>query len=279
MRSDHALAPSWTDHKHILDTELPSQWHAKVPLYLEQSSYIIKTADCLEEFLGVISLRSSVFIEEFAGQSTEYRLDLEPRDHQADFLIIQDRKTHEVLASYRLLSSEFSDDFYSSSEFLIDDFLQTEGKKLELSRACVRTDKRSKGIFVHLLWRGLAAYKAALGSRYLFGCSSVQTMNLKHVVQIYRYLQKTSSLDQRFKIAPQLGYEVFDLCGLMEACKNSSWHEGEYLLPPILAAYLKAGARVYGTPAFDQDFQCLDLFTVLDFEGLSEAHGRKYLGT
>lgn len=279
MQPDHAFAPIWSDNCLGLETELPSQWRAKVPVMMEQASYIIKTADSMEEFLQVIDLRSSVFIEEFAGKTGSRRVDFEARDHDADFLIIQDKVTREVLASYRLLCSDFTDDFYSCSEFQIGSFLESPGKKLELSRACVRPDKRSKGIFIHLLWRGLAAYSGALGSRFLFGCSSVQSMDLRHIVQLYHYLQHASCLDHSFSVKPQPGYSIMDEFGLKDLLRKCPSSDGEKLLPPILAAYLKAGARVYGTPAFDQDFQCLDLFTVLDFDGLSESHGRKYLRT
>jgi putative hemolysin len=279
MQPDHALAPVWTHDSLGLDTELPSTWQAKVPIQLEQARYIIKTADSAQEFRQVIDLRSAVFIEEFAGKTGSNRTDLEARDHASDFLIIQDKDTREVLASYRLLCSEFTDDFYSCTEFTIDSFLQSEGKKLELSRACVRPDKRSKGIFVHLLWRGLAAYSAAIGSRYLFGCSSVQSLDLRHLVQVYQYLHQSACLDDHFPIHPVSGYSIIDREGLLALVMKTPSMVGENLLPPILSAYLKAGARVYGTPAFDQDFQCLDLFTVLDFERLSAAHGRKYLRT
>lgn len=279
MQPDHALAPIWTNDLLGLETELPATWRAKVPIHLEQSRYIIKTADSIEEFKQVIDLRSAVFIEEFAGKTGSRRVDLEPRDHAADFLIIQDKESKEVLASYRLLCSKFTDDFYSCSEFMIDSFLDVPGHKLELSRACVHPEKRSKGIFVHLLWRGLAAYTAAVGNRYLFGCSSVQSLDLRHVVQVYQYLKQTGSLDDRFTIKPVTGYSIIDEEGLLASLPGCLSQEGESLLPPILAAYLKAGARVYGAPAFDQDFGCLDLFTVLDFDGLSEAHERKYLRT
>ncbi|WP_141734755.1 GNAT family N-acetyltransferase [Oligoflexus tunisiensis] len=279
MQPDHAFAPMWTCESLGLDTELPSTWRAKVPIHLDQSRYIIKTADSLEEFRQVIDLRSAVFIEEFAGKTNSQRLDLEPRDHDADFIIIQDRENREVLASYRLLCSEFTEDFYSCSEFNIDKFLDTPGKKLELSRACVRPDKRSKGIFVHLLWRGLAAYSAAVGSRYLFGCSSIQSLDLRHLVQVYQYLYQSGCLDDRFPVQPVSGYSIIDRDGLLALALKTPVLDGEGLLPPILAGYLKAGARVYGAPAFDQDFQCLDLFTVLDFDCLAEAHGRKYLRT
>lgn len=250
-------------------------WRAKVPMEIRQSRYIIKTASSAEEFRKVIHLRSQVFLQEFAGK-VDHAEDLEERDDEADFLIIQDAASQEVLASYRLICSDYSTNFYSETEFQIHDFLRQPGKKLELSRACVRADKRSSGIFVHLLWRGLAEYIRLTQSRFLFGCSSIQTLELKQLVRIYRYLQQENALSNEFRVAPLPAYSIIDAEGIiaMRPAETTASDEG---IPALLLAYLRAGAKVYGAPAFDQDFGCLDLFTVLDFEDMSAGHMRKYL--
>lgn len=254
----------------------PTRWQAKVPFEIRQSRYIIKTADNLGEFRRVIELRSKVFLQEFAGKDDVTLEDVEERDLEADFLIIQDAASGEVLASYRLICSDFSANFYSETEFQIHDFLRRPGRKLELSRACVRSDKRSSGIFVHLLWRGLAEYIRLTQSRYLFGCSSIQTLELKQLVRIYRYLRQENALSDEFRIAPLPSYSIIDADGIiaMRPAETAASDEG---IPPLLLAYLRAGAKVFGAPAFDQDFGCLDLFTVLDFEDMSSGHLRKYL--
>ena len=255
----------------------PTEWRAKVPFEIKQSRYIIKTASNLQEFGEVIKLRTDVFLKEFAQTEDEERVDIEARDLEADFLIIKDARDDVVLASYRLICSDFSEDFYSKSEFSIDQFLAAPGRKLELSRACVRADRRTSGIFVHLLWRGLAEYIGRTQSKYLFGCSSIQTLDLKQIVQVYRFLQQETAFSDDFSIRALADYALFDVENLKALGASEAQSLSDQLLPPILAGYLKAGAKIYGTPAYDQDFNCLDLFTILDFEDLSAAHLRKYL--
>lgn len=270
-------ASSWP---YVLNNEIHERranWKAHVSFELHQSRYIIKTAQTSEEFEQVIALRTAVFLQEFAGHEDSSRIDIEDRDMKADFLIIKEAASGEVLASYRLICSAFTDDFYSATEFSIADFLDRPGCKLELSRACVRADKRNSGIFVHLLWRGISEYVQIAGAKYLFGCSSIQTFDLKQLVTIFRYLKREGALAADFAIKPLPAYELLAIEGLLAADKSIATAFTERALPPLLLAYLKAGARVYGSPAFDEDFSCLDLFTVLDFDRLSEAHARKYV--
>ena len=47
-------------------------------------------------------------------------------------------------------------------------------------------------------------------------------------------------------------------------------------LPPLLRSYLQAGSKVYGYPAFDGDFKCFDLFTILDLTQLNKKFQERY---
>lgn len=278
LTHDAMFSGSWSSLLRNKFPEAPETWRAKVAFEIKQGAYIVKTADCIEEFQEVIALRTEVFIREFAGKDSE-NLDFDPIDLQSDFLIIKCARTNELLASYRLISSQFSQEFYSCSEFYLHEFLKTSDRKLELSRACVRASKRSSGIFVHLLWRGIAEYSHRTETRYLFGCSSIQTLDLRQLVSVYRYLHGEKAFDPSFSVSPRDEYKIIDINGLLNFSRGQHGKEetSADLLPPILLAYLKAGARVYGAPAYDQDFNCLDLFTILDFQQISGAHARKYV--
>ncbi|MFM8314939.1 MAG: hypothetical protein ACKOA8_11700, partial [Deltaproteobacteria bacterium] len=48
------------------------------------------------------------------------------------------------------------------------------------------------------------------------------------------------------------------------------------MIPALLQSYLKAGAKVSPTPALDRDFKCVDFFTVLDMESLTQLYERRY---
>jgi putative hemolysin len=48
------------------------------------------------------------------------------------------------------------------------------------------------------------------------------------------------------------------------------------LIPSLLKSYIKTGAVVCGEPALDQDFQCIDFFTLLDVRNMKESVMKKF---
>ncbi|MFW7378623.1 MAG: GNAT family N-acetyltransferase [Oligoflexus sp.] len=253
---------------------LPQSWQAKLPFEIRQAAYTIKTADSIDEFMQVLELRREVFLSEFSKSDLSHQQDFEELDLFADFLIIKEHD--QVVASYRLIFSEYSHHFYSNSEFDIQDFLNQKGHKLELSRACVKKQKRA-GIVLHLLWRGLAEYMMRTDAKYLFGCSSVQSLDLASIVEVYRFLFQEDALCQQFSVNPLHTFHIINLNGVIDQQRFSKDKVDMRLIPPLLLGYIKAGAKVYGSPALDLKFSCLDFFTVLNYERLSSSHLRKYI--
>lgn len=241
---------------------------------LPQGRYVVKTADSPEEFEATIRLRSEVFLQEFAAKEDSGDLDLDDIDLEADFLIVKDQQSGEVLASYRLICSRFTSSFYSESEFQLKAFLRSEGHKLELSRACIRSDKRSSGIFLHLLWKGLTQYILLSDATHLFGCSSVQSLRLPEIVSLYKQLDSIGALSRDYQVRPHVSMDILDTPRLVSFPLTASEPVD---LPPLLMGYIKAGAKVHGEPAYDHDFRCLDLFTVLDCKKEPTPFFKKYL--
>ncbi|RYZ81438.1 MAG: GNAT family N-acetyltransferase, partial [Proteobacteria bacterium] len=226
---------------------IQAEWRPKITFRIRQGRYTIKTAETKKEFEDTILLRSEVFLREFAGKASGEEIDIDPIDEFADFLIIKDNDTDETLASYRLIHSDFSREFYSQSEFLLTSFLRSPGKKLELSRACIRADKRSSGIFLHLLWKGLGRYIQLSRTSKLFGCSSIQTLKLGEIVNLYHTLRDTHALSSDYSIRPTSAYRMVDSKGILKLPKRMD--EAAPNLPPLLMGYIKAGAKVHGEPA------------------------------
>lgn len=253
---------------------LPQAWKAKLPFEIQQSSYTIKTANNKQEFDQVLELRREVFHNEFANREITSQTDFESYDLDSDFLMIVEKGS--VIATYRLIYSDFSKNFYSASEFDISSFMSTSSSTLELSRACVRKGKRA-GIALHLLWRGIAEYMKRSGAKYLFGCSSVQSLDLEQIVHIYRFMEQEGVLSDEFDIQPLDDYHLVSMKGLRTSQIDSGSSVDMTLIPPLLLSYIKAGARVFGAPAVDLKFGCIDFFTVLDFEHLSQSYLKKYV--
>jgi putative hemolysin len=210
--------------------------------------------------------------------------DFEGLDLVADHLIIIDQQPEpKVVATYRLLSSKIARRFYSQSEFKLDDFLSQPGSKLELGRACVHADYR-RGLVMALLWQGLGEYAKLCGAEYMFGCSSLKTIDLRETFEVYRLLRTRQQLIEDLGIAPTAKYEMPLLKELVHFSRELSFEDTptaqkqdvHSLLPTLLEGYLNAGAKVYGRPALDRDFNCVDFFTVLETKNLGRLYEKRF---
>jgi putative hemolysin len=245
-----------------------------VSLRIETPRYILKTVDQVSEFQEVLKLRFDVFASEYGMDTAASVFDIDQYDFVCDHLIIIEKETadraEKVIGTYRMLCSQFTDRFYSETEFKIDEFLQAPGIKLELGRACIRPDHR-RGAALSLLWRGIIQYASKTGSQYLFGLSSVKVGSAfgPQSKALYLDLVTQGRVSSEWNIRP---------IGLFEIPNFVAIEPSEQILevPALLKSYLNAGAKVYATPAYDPAFHCLDLFTVLNLDQLKSSYERKY---
>lgn len=226
---------------------------------IETSKYTLKTADTMDELVKLFHLRHLIF----KGDDTQ--IDVDHLDSQCDHLLIIDNEAKDIVGTYRLI---FGAQFYSDSEFELESFKQLPGKKLELGRACISENHRS-GAVIDLLWKGIGKYQELTKAQYLFGCSSIFTVNPKEMSALMKQMSERGRSNDDLKIRPVQKYTHPKLgiaCGEPMAAS----------LPPLLASYFMAGAKVHGIPAFDADFDCFDWFTVLDINDVSSSYKRRY---
>lgn len=246
-----------------------------VDVEYETEDFRVTTARSGPEMLKVLQLRHEVFIEEWQGRRAFHGLDVDDYDFRADHLMIIDKRIDEVVGTYRLLSSHFTHDFYSSSEFELTKFLMKPAVKLEMGRACIHSNYRN-GATIDLLWKGLARYIEATKTEYLFGCSSLKSMEPMMVNRLYRTLHEQEGFSDEYQIRPTFDYRFPGfLCAHPEPLTAMERRE---LMPPLLRSYLNAGAKVYGWPALDRDFACTDLLTILDWKRLNPRFKSRFLG-
>ena len=263
--AEHPLAPQLAS----------SPFTSKIKMEISVGGYTIKTASTSRELDQVIALRNKVFLEEFAGGQSGKSEDWDEFDEYCDFLIIKTKKTDEVIAVYRIIFSENSPRFYSQTEFNLGSFLQKPGSKIELSRACVRSDSRT-GICIHLLWKGIGRLISITNARYLFGLSSIQTFDVKKILGIINFFEKNNHLiDDKF-IIPAEKHKFLEIDDrFLKEYPNSLKIDDE--IPPLLLSYIGVGAKVARSPAIDLNFGCIDFLTILDCEEIAESLSRKYL--
>lgn len=255
------------------------RWSPNVDFQFSCGPYDLKLAKTKDEVLECFKLRYEIFYEELAGTQKISRLDYDTYDNHCDHLIIVDRPTNKVVGTYRLNCSKFSDTFYTTSEFQIEEWLKSQTDTfLELGRACIHKDHR-RGIVMSLLWKGIAEYMQATRAEKLIGCSSVKYINSKTAAMIFKYLEETNSLAKEI-VKPQASYNIPDFIFWLLCCNEgltlNQFKEVEAMIPALLKSYLKAGAKVLSYPAHDRDMKCLDFVTVLDWKDLDQKLVKKF---
>jgi putative hemolysin len=253
--------------KFLKDRKFPLRhFQTKVHVFQSSETFILKTADSPFELKQALKLRHDIFYKEMQGRQTDSQLDIDDLDAHCDHLIIIDKKSHKIVGTYRLISSAFSDTFYSEGEFDISEVKKLPGNKLELGRACIHPDYRT-GTIINLLWKGIAEYLKKTNTKYLFGCASVPTVDPQEAARLLAYLQSKELSVNDYNVKPTDKY--FTL--LPEATA-----EKEMELPALIQSYILAGAKFYGPPALDKDFACFDFFMMLKVDEMSRLFRRRY---
>jgi putative hemolysin len=251
---------------------------AKINIEINKKNYIIKTASNQDELEQVLTLRHQVFLEELLHKKRLIEVDFDKFDILCDHLMIINKSDDSLIGTYRLNCSKFSNDFYSATEFNITAILELPGDKVELGRACVHPDYRN-GMTIALLWKGLSEYMTVSESRFFFGCSSIKSLDYRHILNIYNALVNSGSLIHLPDVKPIGKFKSKSLKKLVKS-QDPDYKEQEIdimnQLPPLLKSYIKAGAKVIGQPALDKDFQCFDFLTLLDFQNADKKYKDKY---
>lgn len=240
----------------------------KVEVYQTSENFILKTAANPFELRQALQLRHEVFYRELQNKETADRLDVDELDLICDHLLIVDKTSGRVVGTYRLISSLFTNGFYSQGEFEIDEIVALPGVKLELGRACIHQDFRN-GAIINLLWKGIAEYVRKTNAKYLFGCASVQTTDLVEAGCLLASLREKGLSTTEYSVRPTPAYRsaLADVteCGTVQS-----------EVPALIQSYILAGAKFYGEPALDRDFGCYDFFMMLKVEEMSKLFRRRY---
>lgn len=253
-------------------SSLPS-FKCKWPLEIKAEDFTVKIAKSAEDMQKAQKLRHKIFLEEGLGRTHDSGLEFDEYDDYADHLMIINNATDEAVGTYRLIHSSHSSRFYSQTEFTLDSFLKIDGAKLEMGRACTHMDFRN-GRTMDLLWQGLSRYITLSQTRYLFGCSSVKSTDPTFMFSMIKSLAKNGQLKWDYEIHPLPEFDWPHSQKWFDEAQPLPGYSKE--LPPLLRSYLNAGSFVYGLPAYDKDFLCFDLLTILDLRQLNKKFQSRY---
>lgn len=214
-------------------------------------------------------LRYCIFAQEMGAaiEGGPEGLDADALDPHCEHLIVRNA-AGELVASTRLLTGETAarhGGFYSEQEFEMDAIKALSGRKLEVGRTCVHADYRN-GSTIAVLWSGLADYVAENGIDYLFGCASIEMGDPDAAYRIMEDIRNRCMSAPDLRVAPRKPLPA----------RKVSFNKTR--MPPLLKAYVSLGARACGEPFWDTDFNCADVFMLLNLRELHPRYARRFLG-
>ena len=183
---------------------------------------------------------------------------------------MRDTLTGKVITCTRILTDDMAPNaggFYSAGEFDLAMIDSLPGRVMEIGRTCVDREYRGGGA-IATLWQGIAAYITSHGYDYLFGCASIGLEDggaSAHAI--------LSTLREKY-MAPDR-QQVRPFIPLPAADARST---EKPKMPPLLKAYVSLGAKACGEAYWDRDFNCADVFMLLNVSDLNPRYARHFLG-
>lgn len=234
---------------------------------------VVELARSAEDVRESQLLRYRVFAEEMGAElaSAEEGLDRDHFDEFCHHLLVRCTETGAVVGSTRILtqaSARLAGSFYSESEFDLKGLLPLPGNAIEIGRTCIHPSYRN-GITIQTLWMGLAGFMEHHQVDYMFGCASIGLDEGEAAVkQILDRISAKHLAPAKYSVTP---HHRFNPGVLADQTAD------RVKLPPLLSAYLRLGAWVVGEPCFDEDFNCVDAFILLDVTNLSSRYRRHFI--
>ncbi len=234
----------------------------------KSGKFLIKLADKKEEFDQMYRLRYEELLLFYNQESTNKdEMFIDEYDPVSTHLICLDTEVNQVVGTYRVITKDDIKEIgYFSTELEYDISNLKERKIAELGRAVIKGEYRT-GAVLSLLWRGLIEYVTSEGIEFLFGTVSFEGQdNTKyHHAFSKLYYNHLSPLDIRaFGLEP--GRDRMNFLKEEEIDPAISKKE----MPPLIKGYIKLGATFGNDIYYDTDFNCIDVFVLLELEKINK---------
>lgn len=251
---------------------------------VETDQFIIKLASNEREIAAAQRLRFQMFYEERQiqpdGPQAFFKRDFDHFDPFCDHLIVISKTGNatdlNVVGTYRLLKenqAKLAGGFITSAEFNLNPLENFAGKKVELGRACVHPDFRSKAV-MQLLWRGIAAYIQMNKIDLMMGAASFPGTNPEDFALALAFLHfyHRAPSEWRPKAHPHLKIDLRTL-----KRKHLDLKAALQQMPPLLKGYLRVGAVIGDGAVIDWKLETVDVCLMVDTSLIAERYKAHYM--
>ena len=231
---------------------------------------IIKDPDPILDFAKKLRYDS------FFKNKKDITNDSDEFDKFCDHLVVIDTaiSPNFVVGTYRLLLKKQREKykrFYSESEFDLSNFFNIKNiSMLEAGRSCVHEDYRD-GRIIKLLWKGLASYIISNKVDLIFGCASFPSSNHLKFNNQLSYLYHYHKPPKKYISNPIENLRAeFEISPLKDICIEEEFRS----LPPLIKAYIRAGAWVNPGVVIDKKFNTTDVLIILKSENIIKKYSK-----
>lgn len=245
----------------------------------DRARFEVVWASSEEEVRQAQRLRYLVFAQEMGARLTVPKgtpagHDVDLFDAYCEHLLV--RATGEggapgpVVGTYRVLTPDAArrvGGWYSQTEFDLTRLAPLSKNMVELGRSCVHPGWRTGGAIL-ALWGALAEFMLRNRLDTIIGCASVSMRDGGHfAASLWDQLRRTHPASLEWQVTPRMPLPVEEL-------RRDLAVEA----PALIKGYLRCGARLLGSPAWDPDFNTADLPLLLRVDDLPSRYRRHFMG-
>lgn len=235
----------------------------------------VEWAKNLDQVRAAQRLRYQVFTEDMGAKFPKacgsYDIDL--FDDFCEHLIVKDLETEEVIGTYRLLTpaqAERVGSTYFETEFDMTRLRGLRKRMVELGRSCVHPEHRHGGVIM-ALWGELFKFMKRNNLDTMIGSASIpmlkHDLNMEVAAQVWSYVKSRHMASIDFHVRARSPLQL--------QCVPT---DSDIELPSLIKAYLRLGAKVIGSPAWDPNFNTVDLPMMMRVADLKPKYHKHLLG-
>lgn len=251
---------------------------------IKSEKFEVRLAKTEAEVVAAQKLRYQIFFLEDGAKPSEQmakeQRDFDEFDTYCDHLIAIDRTAGNnpedyVIGTYRLLRKDGAKKlgkWYTQAEFDVEKFNNYNGEVLELGRACVKKEFRTK-IVMSMLWNGLAAYMFDFDVKLMFGCGSFLGTDVEASKEALSYLYYNHIASGDLEISARTKNAVpYPVIPREEIEEKRAF----MALPTMIKGYLRVGCKVSKSIFVDYNFNTFDVCVIFETKNLKQSYLEHY---
>ena len=231
--------------------------------YIEPEKLVFELASDLRSIREIQKFRAEVFGADFGIEFPD-NIDRDLFDLDCEHAVVKVAQTGKIVAYsrfYKLPVGQYHR-CYTEQEFAIQELLQGKPNVVEIGRTCVHPNYR-EGKALSKLWMGMLPYVLGnMNAKWIIGCVSVSIGKSElRALKTHALMQQldAGSVVQATSRKPYTPQRLLD----------TTLSEQDF--PSLFRHYLGMQAKFSKEAYFDEDFNCLDYFSILEVSEMAKS--------